>query len=305
VYRNGTKMATVTSTSSSQTGLACGTTYTLGVVAVDAAGNRSAQASLQAPTSACSTAPPPAPTPAAYVGNFESGSKSQYDTEFSGRYCGSPSGAPADRIRVVSGDSGVAPREGSYMARFETRGDDYPCWGDAGTVTTTLRLARQDAVGTDRYLGFSLFVPDNFAFANDAWFNIFMEWHGDNNGIAPMQLIAEQAGGQRYWSVVKSYGSAAVPTSGATREVLRLGPMITGRWVDFVIRTKWSKGSDGLFEGWMNGEKKFSDPGPNWYQSGQNGVYLATQYYGPPQPTIRVHYKDAIRYVDSYSAVAP
>ena len=33
VYRNGTKMATVTSTSSSQTGLACGTSYSFGVVA--------------------------------------------------------------------------------------------------------------------------------------------------------------------------------------------------------------------------------------------------------------------------------
>ena len=45
VYRNGTKMATVTSTSSSQTGLACGTSYAFGVVARDAAGNSSPQAS--------------------------------------------------------------------------------------------------------------------------------------------------------------------------------------------------------------------------------------------------------------------
>ena len=59
VYRNGTKMATVTSTSSSQTGLACGTTYTFGVVARDAAGNSSSQGQLTASTTACS-APPPA-----------------------------------------------------------------------------------------------------------------------------------------------------------------------------------------------------------------------------------------------------
>jgi hypothetical protein len=61
VYRNSTKMTTVSSTSSSQTSLACGTSYTLGVVARDAVGNSSSQASLQATTSACA-APAPAPS---------------------------------------------------------------------------------------------------------------------------------------------------------------------------------------------------------------------------------------------------
>ena len=63
VYRNGTKMATVTSTSSSQTGLACGTSYAFGVIARDAAGNSSPQAQLNASTSACSAPPPPPPSP--------------------------------------------------------------------------------------------------------------------------------------------------------------------------------------------------------------------------------------------------
>jgi chitodextrinase len=59
VYRGGTKVATVTSTSSAQSGLVCGTSYSFGVVARDAAGNSSSQASSQASTSACSTSPPP------------------------------------------------------------------------------------------------------------------------------------------------------------------------------------------------------------------------------------------------------
>ena len=61
VYRNGTKMASVTSTSSSQGGLACGTAYWFGVEALDAAGNRSARVSVNATTAACP--PPPAPPP--------------------------------------------------------------------------------------------------------------------------------------------------------------------------------------------------------------------------------------------------
>jgi chitodextrinase len=70
VYRGGTKMATVTSTSSGQTGLACGTSYTFGVVAFDAAGNRSQQAPLNVSTSACSPTPPPPPSPPPASGVF-------------------------------------------------------------------------------------------------------------------------------------------------------------------------------------------------------------------------------------------
>jgi Fibronectin type III domain len=63
VYRNGTKMAPVTSTSSSQTGLTCGTSYNFAVVAYDAAGNRSSQAQATATTAACPSPPPPPPPP--------------------------------------------------------------------------------------------------------------------------------------------------------------------------------------------------------------------------------------------------
>lgn len=56
VYRNGTKMTSGSATSSSQTDLACGTSYSFAVAAHDAAGNASSKATLNASTSAC---PPP------------------------------------------------------------------------------------------------------------------------------------------------------------------------------------------------------------------------------------------------------
>jgi chitodextrinase len=52
-YRGGTLVATPASTSYTFTGLACGTSYSVGVDAVDAAGNRSAQASISLSTAAC------------------------------------------------------------------------------------------------------------------------------------------------------------------------------------------------------------------------------------------------------------
>ncbi len=56
VYRNGTLVSSPTGTTATVSGLTCDTSYTFAVDAVDAATNRSAQATVTASTSAC---PPP------------------------------------------------------------------------------------------------------------------------------------------------------------------------------------------------------------------------------------------------------
>jgi acid phosphatase type 7 len=62
-YRNGTRIGSTAQTSYSFSGLSCGTNYTIGIDAYDAAGNRSAQAPLVASTSPCPDAiAPSAPT---------------------------------------------------------------------------------------------------------------------------------------------------------------------------------------------------------------------------------------------------
>jgi cellulose 1,4-beta-cellobiosidase len=65
LYRNGTSTGSSAKTSSSFTGLACGTSYTLAVDAVDGAGNRSAKATVTASTTACSDTTAPS-TPVGY-----------------------------------------------------------------------------------------------------------------------------------------------------------------------------------------------------------------------------------------------
>jgi chitodextrinase len=57
LYRDSTRVDTTTQTSATFSGLTCGTTYQLGVDAVDAAGNRSAVASASAATQPCAPAP--------------------------------------------------------------------------------------------------------------------------------------------------------------------------------------------------------------------------------------------------------
>lgn len=60
VFRSGANVGSTAGTTWSFGTLNCGTTYTLGVEAYDAAGNRSQRASLNATTSACSSQPPSA-----------------------------------------------------------------------------------------------------------------------------------------------------------------------------------------------------------------------------------------------------
>ncbi len=63
IYRAGTKVGTATTTSYPINGLSCGTAYSVGVRALDAAGNTSPQATISVTTSACAdTQPPTAPT---------------------------------------------------------------------------------------------------------------------------------------------------------------------------------------------------------------------------------------------------
>jgi chitodextrinase len=69
VYKNGNKIVSTSGPSYTVTGLTCGTAYTLGVTAYDAAGNESPATSVTASTSGCTdTSAPTAPTNLAATG---------------------------------------------------------------------------------------------------------------------------------------------------------------------------------------------------------------------------------------------
>ena len=58
VYRNGTSVSATAQRDAIVSGLSCGTVYTLGVDAVDAAGNRSGRTTVSATTAVCASSPP-------------------------------------------------------------------------------------------------------------------------------------------------------------------------------------------------------------------------------------------------------
>jgi chitodextrinase len=187
VYRNGTKMTTVSSTSSSQTGLACGTSYTLGVVARDAAGNSSSQASLQATTSVCSAPPPPPSSGAPYLdANFANGNFDPSMVTVFESYTVDPRLATWGGLSAVEYDANgmthdpnqrvtlVAPpvplRGQSWVSRQEVRQTDGP-WGTDGNAVlydkstirsdTTTTLGGAFSPGMVRWFAYDYLLPLN------------------------------------------------------------------------------------------------------------------------------------------------
>ena len=63
IYRNGTRVATVTAAGYTLNGLTCGTSYTIGLTAIDAAGNESNRAEATGTTSTSACDPEPTTTP--------------------------------------------------------------------------------------------------------------------------------------------------------------------------------------------------------------------------------------------------
>ena len=59
-----------------------------------------------------------------------------------------------------------------------------------------------------------------------------------------------------------------------------LGQVRKNVWYDFVYHVRWSSGSDGFFDAWVNGKRVLSHQGPTLY-AGQ-GVYLKLANYHNP-----------------------
>ena len=111
VSLNGTPGATVTDTAYTFTGLACGTTYTLGVRARDAAGNLSVATTAAVATAAC---PPPPPGVAIPAGNLTANPSFETNTTGWGIW-------QATITRVAQPDAPV----GAYVAKITRAAGTY------------------------------------------------------------------------------------------------------------------------------------------------------------------------------------
>jgi chitodextrinase len=310
VYRNGTKMTTASSTSSSQTGLACGTSYTLGVVARDAAGNSSSQASLQATTSSCA-----APAPSNRYTNIDftgsrydgQGVRSIFEAVGSDSRLSDWGGTDASlydqwgmstdtnqRVHLAQVGGRLASWQelrttDSYwqaatpnLAKASVNMDQAATWGPGGF-----------AWGIERWFAFDIYFPLN---VNGVSFEFSNSWHtlGDihstvgnadnmtrvypNGNSNPKYLTSSIT---KDWATVPYHNTNLIQLTDASGN--RISSAFNA-WHEVVIGVKTAcdgsvGNSSGWVEVWVDGAQKLARTAMPQYECSEGGPYFQLQNY--------------------------
>jgi chitodextrinase len=281
VYRNGTKMASATGTTSSQSGLACGTSYTFGVDAYDAAGNRSGRTELGASTAACS--PPPPPTASiVWSAGMETGDLSQWNDQFNSD--GGSSVVSTEQVR-----SGIS------SARQDIDAD-----GTAGT-----RLRAFGSSGTpikDAYYSVWVYIPHSTVTVPST-FN-FMQWKGKTpvdggelNEVLWAVYLQNRSDGSLFWRLSDKTGRV----DGRPDQVNYTDSQLvipTQRWTHLEVRYSIALDFTGAVQMWQDGTLIYDkrDVNTAWpnpaYPSGYRVDWYVNAYGDSITPRPYSHYLD-------------
>ena len=175
---------------------------------------------------------PPAPRTAKkdgliWRGDFETGNFSQFRV-LKHNFEGAPE-------PVLSTNA----REGRFAARFEI--------GEGGK-RTELRVPARYAFdeGDERWFAFSTYLEPGFP--TDTSWCVLAQWKNDGEGSPPFALAVEKE--TREFSFT---GGAGHP-DGSRYHVRLAGPVVTGRWIDWIVHAKFSSDpAVGYYEVWRDG----------------------------------------------------
>jgi chitodextrinase len=268
VYRNGTHLTSVTSTSSAQTGLACGNAYTFAVEARDAAGNRSARTSAQLSTASCPPAPAPAPAPSPP----STGTAIDSFSDLSGGF------QPSWVNPVVPGGSGggglweIATPLGPGFKFVAT--DQMPApWDSSTKLSYAQKRYDVSPVGQYEVWDFEMLFPSsgNASGWPQSWSSgVLWEWH---TATASGQHVAVDPGSGRF--------RVGIHKGQAGYEFVSGPPIPLDRWVPCKIEVKWSSSSDGVLRVTIDGQQVTNYSGPTLIPG--EVPYLQFGWYGARQ----------------------
>lgn len=301
LYRNGTKMTTVTTTSASQTGrLTCGRSFVFAVVARDAAGNSSKKGQLRVSTSACAVpiAPP------YFVANYANGAfGAPWTTLFSQASpgftdlarTGARHGTADGRVTVAA-----PPGSAETAARFELRDAD-PGWpidatldkSEAGSNTQETFNEAAVSVGDVRWFSTRIYLPytasEKFEWAHGGSnpFTALLGLHPGRNEWGALGLRWNSPKPKNQWATLMVYGGDFPTTKYA--ETIKLWQLTGGlgkrvmrnynRWIDLVWGMRLAPDSTGWLEVWVDGVNIYPRKSRPTMWTGDTGQYLKIGLY--------------------------
>lgn len=138
--------------------------------------------------------------------------------------------------------------------------------------------------GREHWWAHSVLFPNDYAelpMSTSTWnFGLVANFHNTTSGagqanfqVNAMPATATSSDRPTGLSFQIAHGNQTSPT----KLNFPIGPIVRNQWYNFVYRVKWSSGSDGYFDAWVNGVQKMSYRGPTLY-TGQ-GVYLKLANY--------------------------
>ena len=228
-------------------------------------------------------------------GGFEARDLSEWD--------GSWQQAPG-RFTALKSDAGVFPREGAYMGRVEVQPGDDPIQ-TGGNICQVYRT-HYDTIDDDRYYSFSVYLPAGFPYVPNSLFNYFYELHGDDGAQAPFKIgINSIISGPN-----PSVGFVAELNTGdpssPTQTLWRLGNLVTGQWVDFVVHVRWKRDTTGIVQVWMNDTEIVNATGiQTFYTNDMTKLRAQAGYYRADYSKTAILYLDAMKIGNSYTSVLP
>src|SRR5437016_426261 len=161
-------------------------------------------------------------------------------------------------------------RDGPTAVQLTTQPGDINIAGSGSNERADLVLARSSTYcnqGQDEWWAHSLMFPPGYVPPPVAsvwnWGALF-DFHNSSPG-----------GGQPNFMVYATPTGLELHMAGGPNTVNRpsdpgyysiaIGPITKNVWYDFVYHVKWSSGSDGLFQAWLNGKQVMNYSGPNLY----------------------------------------
>ena len=302
LYRNGTKMTTVTTTSASQTGrLTCGSSYMFGVVARDEVGNSSKKGQLRVSTSACALVPT---IPPYFVADYANGALgapwttlfSQASPGFTDLTQTGPRAGTADgRVSVAA-----PPGSSEKAARFEIRDSD-PGWPHDTTLdkseasSDTLETFNKNgvSVGDVRWFSTRIYLPYNatekfeWAHGGSNPFTTLLGLHPAGNYWGALGLRWNSPKPKNQWATLMAYGGDFPSSKYA--ETIKLWQLTGGlgrrvmsnynRWIDLVWGMRFAPDSTGWLEVWVDGVNVYPRKNRPTMWTGDTGQYFKYGLY--------------------------
>lgn len=148
--------------------------------------------------------------------------------------------------------------------------------------------------GEEQWWAHSIWLPDDFTMPTWQVY-VLMDFHNTLSGASNFHVMLGGTGNENGDMQFLGYGGAQ--DQGRYRATI--GKPQKNVWYDFVYHVKWSSGSDGFFDAWVNGQRKLSHRGPTLYV-GQDAYLKLANYHTPinhpnPGPASTVYHSDIMR----------